>query len=164
MRVLLSLGSNLGDREKNLRAAIESLRGCAGIRVLAESRWYETTPVGRTNQPLFLNAAVEVETDLPPPDLLAIVKDIEKRLGRQPAQRWAERLIDIDIILCENLVMSTDLLTVPHKEFRRRAFVLTPLAEIAPDAIDPVTGLSVRELAARPDAEGAVSLYTPRNH
>ncbi|MCP4644541.1 MAG: 2-amino-4-hydroxy-6-hydroxymethyldihydropteridine diphosphokinase [bacterium] len=156
MRIHLSLGSNLGDRIANLRDARDALDQLNGVCVTATSGCYETAPVGVTDQPAFLNAAVEIETDLDPLELLKAVKGIEQGLGRVPSERWGPRSIDIDIVLMGDRVMETQTLTVPHAEFRGRAFVLTPLTEIAADAVDPVTGATVGDLAARPEAQGAV--------
>jgi 2-amino-4-hydroxy-6-hydroxymethyldihydropteridine diphosphokinase len=154
MRVYLSLGSNLGRSVANLLAARDALAETDGVRVLLESECYETDPVGVEDQPAFVNAALEVETNLGPSELLDRIKDIEGRLGRVPTGRWGPRAIDIDIVLWGDMVMDSEPLTLPHKEFRNRAFVLMPLAEIAPEAIDPVTGSSVAELAAQTDPAG----------
>ena len=157
----LSLGSNVGDREENLRAALRTLKNIVGIRVTATSHCYESKPVGKTDQPAFLNMAVSVETKLTPSDLLGKLKRIEKQLGRTPSERWGPRTIDIDIVLWGDRVFETECLTIPHREFRNRVFVLTPLAEIAAGAVDPVTGKTVAQLAALPEAEGdAVQLAT----
>jgi len=155
-QVFLSLGSNVGDRARNLRAALEALDGSEGIRLRRVSGCYETEPIGVKDQPAFLNVAAEIETVLQPLELLNAVKDVERGLGRIPSVRWGPRLIDIDIVLWGSRVIDTDRLSVPHPRFRSRAFVLAPLAEIAPDAVDPVTGLTVAELAASPDATGRV--------
>ncbi len=160
MRVLLALGSNLGDREANLRAALAGLRDHAEVQLGACSHIYETEPLGQLNQPAFLNMAAEIWTGLPPLELLNVAKDIEGRLGRGPAERWGPRSIDIDIILWEQQTLSTERLTLPHKEFRNRAFVLAPLAEIAPDAVDPVTGKTVAELAGSQEAKGRVERHS----
>ena len=156
MRILLSMGGNLGDREENLRKALRALRALEGVSLIRVSHAYETEPLGDTAQPVFLNLAAEIETDLDPLELLDAVKDIEERLGRVATRRWGPRKIDIDLILCGAKVIDSERLTVPHPEFRKRAFVLTPLAEIAPDAIDPVTGQTVAELADSAVAEGEV--------
>lgn len=152
MRVLLSIGSNMGRRAEHLSAALDALARHARIEVLARSRCYETEPVGKVDQPAFLNLAAEIETDLAPLELLNAAKDIETGLGRTPSERWGPRAIDIDIVLWGDQVLETERLTLPHREFRRRAFVLIPLAEIASLARDPVTGLTVRELAERVSA------------
>lgn len=158
MRVHLSLGSNLGDRAAQLGAALAGLNQIPGVRVMAASNSYETEPLGEVEQPAFLNVAAEIETDLAPLELLNAAQALEKRLGRKPSYRWGPRSIDIDVILWGSLVMATERLTLPHGAFRERAFVLAPLAEIAPDAIDPVTGKTVAELAAAPGSLGHVEM------
>lgn len=155
--VYLSLGGNLGDRAEYLRAAIDALGAVPGVRVMRVSGVYETAPFGPIEQPSFLNLAAEIETVLEPLELLNAVKEIERRLGRRPRAHWGPREVDIDIILWDDSVVETAELTIPHREFRNRAFVLQPLAELAPNAVDPVTGLAVRELAERPEAQGAVA-------
>ncbi|HNR31195.1 MAG TPA: 2-amino-4-hydroxy-6-hydroxymethyldihydropteridine diphosphokinase [Candidatus Hydrogenedentes bacterium] len=156
MRVYLGLGSNVGDRERHLATALDALRGLAGVRLCRVSPCYETEPLGEVGQAAFLNLAAEIETEMAPLELLRAVKGIERRLGRRETRRWGPREVDIDLILCGDAVVETDVLTVPHKAFRKRAFVLAPLADIAPDAVDPVTGRTVAELARSPDAEGRV--------
>jgi 2-amino-4-hydroxy-6-hydroxymethyldihydropteridine diphosphokinase len=160
-RVHLSLGSNAGDRVANLRAALQALAGTERIRVAKVSSAYETAPVGYTDQPAFLNLAAEIETAFEPLELLNAAKDTERGLGRTPTVRWGPREIDIDLILWGSRTVETESLVLPHKEFRTRAFVLVPLAEIAPDALDPVTGLSASELAGRPEAQGEVTKLGP---
>lgn len=156
-RVHVSLGSNVGDRARNLREAISALEAVDGIRVTKVSSCYETDPVGKTDQPAFVNVAAEIETALAPLELLNAVKTVERRLGRRPSERWGPREIDIDLVLWGPRVMDIERLALPHKEFRNRAFVLVPLAEIAPDAVDPITGLTVGDLAVRPEAQGRVT-------
>ena len=155
-RVFLSLGSNLGDRGAKLSAALRLLDETPGVVLIQWSHCYETAPIGEPDQPIFWNLAAEIETELAPLELLNGTKGIEKRLGRETSYRWGPRNIDIDVILWGDAVVTTERLTVPHKEFRSRAFVLTPLAEIAPDAVDPETGRTVAELAASPQAQGRV--------
>ena len=162
-RVLLSLGSNLGERDANLKKGLERIGKLPGVQVRAVSRCYETVPQDNPHQPCFLNMAVVVETDVPPHRLLRELKAIEEQLGRAANSHRLPRPIDIDIILWEGVTMRSDELTIPHIAFRRRRFVLVPAAEIAPDMCDPETGLSVRELVARPEAEGAVTLYQPQH-
>jgi 2-amino-4-hydroxy-6-hydroxymethyldihydropteridine diphosphokinase len=144
--VHVGLGSNLGDRAAALSgaaAALAALPGCAPGRV---SSVYETEPWGVHEQPAFLNMAMELVTTLPPQDLLDHCHDIERRLGRVRRERWEPRRIDLDLILWNGLVVTGPALTLPHPAFRERRFVLVPLAEIAPEALDPVTGRTVREL------------------
>lgn len=155
-RVHLSLGSNVGDRLGYLRRAIALLQALDGVHVMQTSHLYETEPVGYVDQPAFVNMAVEIETTFEPLELLEAVKGVECRLGRTLTARWGPREIDIDIILWGPRTVETELLTLPHKEFRNRAFVLAPLAEIAPDAVDPVSGFTAAELAKMPEGRGAV--------
>ena len=147
--VYLGLGSNLGDRRRNLEAALDALRAHPQIAVTAVSSFLETDPVGGPpGQGKFLNAAAKIETDLSPEALLEELKRVERALGRKPGPRWGPREIDLDILLYGDAVLETPNLTIPHPRMRERRFVLEPLAEIAPDARDPVTGRTVRELLA----------------
>lgn len=150
----LGLGSNLGDRRAHLDAALAALRAHPAVHALAASSLIETDPVGGPpGQGRYLNAAARIETDLAPHDLLGLLKRIEGDLGRAPGgPRWGPRTIDLDILLYGDLRLESADLTVPHPRMRDRRFVLAPLAEVAPDARDPVTGLTVRQLLARLDA------------
>jgi 2-amino-4-hydroxy-6-hydroxymethyldihydropteridine diphosphokinase len=142
--VYLSMGSNLGDRETNLRDAIVKL-GELG-EVTAVSSFYETEPVEFTQQPWFLNCAVELQTEKMPRQLLTAMLKIEQEMGRKRLQPKGPRLIDIDILLFGNLVVNDPKLTIPHPAMHERKFVLEPLVEIAPDARHPVLKKSIREL------------------
>lgn len=142
--IYLALGTNLGDRLANLRAAIAAL--APQVRVEAESRIYETPPWGFLDQPAFLNMAVRAQTDLPPADLLTFLKQLESELGRVPTFRNGPRLIDIDILFYDDLVLNTPPLVIPHPRLHERDFVLVPLADIAPDFIHPVLHQSIRTL------------------
>jgi 2-amino-4-hydroxy-6-hydroxymethyldihydropteridine diphosphokinase len=142
--VYLSLGSNLGDRESNLRTAIEKL-GEVG-EVIAVSSLYETEPVEFTAQPWFLNCAVAVRTELMPKLFLSKIQAVERQMGRRRVQPKGPRTIDIDILLFGNSVISVRQLEVPHPAMHRRRFVLEPLNEIAPDVRHPVFKRTVREL------------------
>lgn len=144
--VYLSLGSNMGDRGANLLEAVDALGRLDRTAVLQQSAWYETAPYGYEDQPDFLNAAIEIETAFEPLELLKMVKAIESRLGREDGPRWGPRIIDIDIVLWGARQVSLENLTIPHAEFRRRAFVLVPLAEIAAQEIDPISGLTIEVL------------------
>lgn len=141
----IGIGSNLGSREENCERAIRLLSE-NGITVTKRSSIIETRPWGVTDQPEFVNMAVEIETSLKPEELLHILKKIEIETGRQPALRWGPRLIDLDILLYEDMVMKTTDLEVPHPHLAEREFALKPLAEIAPDKEHPVLKKSIREL------------------
>jgi 2-amino-4-hydroxy-6-hydroxymethyldihydropteridine diphosphokinase len=124
--------------------------------VLAESAVYETPPWGVTNQPAFLNMAVKVKTELTPVDLRDTVKEIEAQLGREPTYHWGPRVIDIDILFYDHVILETPELVIPHPRLHERAFVLVPLETIASDFLHPVLGLSIRELLQRVDTSGIV--------
>jgi 2-amino-4-hydroxy-6-hydroxymethyldihydropteridine diphosphokinase len=147
-RVYLSLGSNLGDRAKNLRDAIAALRK-AGVSVTRISSNYETEPVDYRDQPWFLNCALEAETELQAAALLKVLRQIEAEMGSHKAVPKGPRLIDLDILLYDDETFDTPELQVPHPRMHLRRFVLEPLAEIAANARHPVSGLSVAEMLAK---------------
>ena len=147
--VYLALGTNLGDRLANLRAAIKALS--SEINVIAESKVYETPPWGYENQPTFLNMAVKCETNLEPESLLKRLKQLEVQLGREQSFRWGPRLIDIDILFYDDLILKSESLTIPHPRLHERAFVLVPLADIASDFVHPVLKKMIKELLASVD-------------
>lgn len=132
--VFLSLGSNQGDSMDLLQQAVRMLAANECIEVRRASSVYETDPVGYTEQPPFLNIVLEIATSMEPIALLDVCQEIERNLGRTRHVRWGPRTIDIDIALYEGVEMDTDRLTIPHPRMGERAFVLVPLAEIAPDA------------------------------
>ena len=132
----LALGSNLGNRAENLQTAISFLGSKS--KVLNCSPVYETPPWGYEEQPKFLNQVVRVETDLTPSELLDYVKEIERKIGRKETFRYGPRSIDIDILFYDDLVVNTPPLIIPHAQITERAFVLVPLADIAPDYIHPI--------------------------
>ncbi len=144
--VYLLLGSNLGDRKKNLDDAIEQITVQLG-EVFSRSAVYETDAWGKTDQPGFLNQALGLKTTLSPEELLDKVLNIEKELGRVRKERWGARLIDIDIILYDDKVINIgNKLNIPHPEMQNRKFVMQPLAEIAAEVIHPVLNESIKDL------------------
>jgi 2-amino-4-hydroxy-6-hydroxymethyldihydropteridine diphosphokinase len=150
--IYLGLGTNLGDRAANLQAAVAGL--AKKLNVTAVSPIYETPPWGITDQPDFLNMCLAAETDLPPNELLALLKTLEKEIGRAPGERWGPRLIDIDLLFYANQIIETEKLTIPHPELPERAFVLRPLVDVAPNFVHPVLGETMAALAAKVDDEG----------
>lgn len=148
---VLALGSNLGDRVANLRAALDLLteRGARPVRV---SSVWETPPVP-ADQPPYLNAAAVVETALSPEELLAVAKEVEHLLGRRPAGRWRPRPIDIDVLFCGDRVIASEALTAPHPRIAERAFVLLPLSEVM-DGPLPVLGRSAAAILQGLDTSG----------
>lgn len=154
--VYLALGSNLGDRAENLRRARDAL--APQVQVLAASSVYETQPWGYLDQPAFLNQVIAAKTMLTPQALLAHLKQIEQGLGRQTTFRYGPRLIDLDILFYDDLILNQPGLTIPHPQLAERAFVLVPLAELNPDLHHPTLGKTIRQLLASLDAGGVQRL------
>jgi len=143
----IGLGSNLGDREKMLRGALDALREHEGIEVTAVSRFHETEPVGPP-QGKYLNAAAEIRTTLDPRKLLGALQETEDRFGRERAVRWGPRTLDLDLLLYGDVIINEPDLQVPHPHMHERLFVLEPLCEIAPHVIHPALGRHAGELSA----------------
>jgi len=152
MIIYLGLGTNLGKRTDNLQAAAAALP--PAVKVLRVSSIYETEPWGYIEQPAFLNQVIEAETLLAPLELLAHLKHIEADLGRQPTFRFGPRLIDLDILFYGDWVIDLPELRIPHPHLAERAFVLAPLAELAPTLRHPQTGKTILELAANISLSG----------
>ena len=142
----VALGSNLGDKEANLRRALELLIE-RGVEIVKTSTFISTEPYGVTDQPTFLNGVCEVRTSLEPLALLHTLLEIEQEMGRVRLRHWGERNIDLDLLLYEDVVMDTEELKLPHPDMQNRDFVLLPLAEIAPELVHPILQKSIEELS-----------------
>ncbi|MCJ2021983.1 2-amino-4-hydroxy-6-hydroxymethyldihydropteridine diphosphokinase [Methylobacterium sp. E-065] len=156
MKAYLGIGSNIGDMAAMLDRAVAGLAATPGIRVVARSADYRTPPWGNTDQPWFLNGAVAVDTDLDPHGLLDACLSIEHDLGRVREERWGPRVIDIDVLAYEGAAVDDARLVLPHRYVRERAFVLVPLAEIAPDLI--IGGERVEDALEKLDRSGIARL------
>jgi len=151
MRAFVGLGSNLGDREAQIRLALDALRQVAETRVVRVSSIYDTEPVGEPNQPNFLNAVALIDTQLSARQLLWNLQLIERRLGRVRTQHWGPRTIDLDLLLFGDLVLDEPDLKIPHPELTRRAFVLVPLVELDPLLVHPESGETLLQILSRLD-------------
>jgi 2-amino-4-hydroxy-6-hydroxymethyldihydropteridine diphosphokinase len=146
-KAAIALGANLGDCRATLEGALAALDASPGVRLLARSRWYRSAPVGPP-QPDYINGCALLAVALEPEALLERLLATERRFGRTRGERWGPRSLDLDLLLMGDRRLNTPRLALPHPRLRERAFVLVPLAEIAPDWIDPISGRSVAELAA----------------
>jgi 2-amino-4-hydroxy-6-hydroxymethyldihydropteridine diphosphokinase len=144
MRVFLSIGSNLSNRKKNMENALIEISKI--VKILEVSSLYETEPIGEKEQPDFLNAVLEIDTELEPYQLINLLKGIESSLGRKKKEKWDPREIDIDILFYGNEIIETKNLKIPHPEIEKRKFVLVPLSEINSNFIHPKRNKTVEEL------------------
>jgi 2-amino-4-hydroxy-6-hydroxymethyldihydropteridine diphosphokinase len=152
VQVWLGMGSNLGDRAGHLDRGLERLS--ERIQIAAVSPCYETEPWGVTDQPRFLNLACTGHTKLGPRELLTFVKEIERDMGRVERVRYGPRIIDIDILFYDALVLTDEDLIIPHPRLPERAFVLAPLADIAPEFVHPQSGMTIAELLSAVETDG----------
>ncbi len=157
----LGLGTNLGAREDNLKRAAHLLTGPTSIRLIRSSSIYETAPWGFSDQPQFLNCVLEVETGLSPNELLRFVKGLEADMGREPSSRFGPRIIDLDILLYGDQTVQQPDLQIPHPRLHQRAFVLIPLAELAPDLVHPTLSITIGQLARDSRDQGGVMRVGP---
>jgi len=148
-RVFLSLGSNMGDRAQNISQAVSLLSISDRVKVIKTSSFYETEPWGKKNQNWFVNAALAIDTDYTPEELLSYCQNIELKMGRirNENEKWGERAIDIDILIYDDKIISNGInLTIPHPYMHLRAFVLVPMLEVKSDLVHPVFNKTVSEL------------------
>ena len=146
MKAFIGIGSNLGEKERNIRRAVDEIAVMPFTKLITVSSLYDSEPVGEVEQGNFVNAVALVETDLPARRLLWNLMLIEQRMGRVRTIRWGPRTIDLDIVLYGKNIVEEDGLVIPHPELEKRAFVLIPLLEIEPDLVHPRTKESVRKL------------------
>jgi 2-amino-4-hydroxy-6-hydroxymethyldihydropteridine diphosphokinase len=158
--IYLGLGTNLGDLPANFDHALQALS--PQVVVTARSPIYETPPWGYLDQPSFLNQAVKAETDLSPGDLIAFLKRLEHELGRVQGLKNGPRLIDLDLLFYDDLSLELPDLTIPHPRIEGRGFILTPLADLAPDLRHPVLGKTIAEMLAESDTTG-IKPFAPEN-
>ena len=140
-RVFLALGSNKGDREEYLKNAFSTLKSDSKVSIIEVSSIYETKPYGNIPQKNYFNGVVLIETSYTPSEIYLLIKKIEKEVGRTESVRWGEREIDIDIILIDSLIFEDKNITIPHKEYELRDFVLVPMCEIDAEITDPRTSI-----------------------
>ena len=150
IRAAIALGSNLGNSQQILLDAVDAIASTKQIELIACSNWHQTKPIGPP-QPDYINGCVITHTSLTAQELLASLLAIEQQFGRERKIRWGARTLDLDLILYGDLIMNTPKLQIPHPRMRERLFVLIPLAEIAPDWVEPVTRLTIAQLKANHD-------------
>ncbi len=154
----IALGSNLGDSQGILTAALQVLAATPSISVQKVSSWYCTKPVGGIPQPDYLNGCALLQVQLPPQQLLKTLLATEAKFGRVRRERWGARSIDLDLLLYDELILDTPQLELPHPRMNERAFVLVPLAEIAPNWIEPVSGKVIAHLVQEVDCSGVIKI------
>jgi len=156
--VAIALGSNMGDTFTILAGAFKRLENTSGIQIIARSSWYKTAPIGEPEQSDYLNACAILQVAMSPEAVLAILMKIEQEFGRVRNVRWGPRTLDLDILLYENMIVDTPDLQIPHPRMVERAFVLIPLAEIAPLWIEPISGNTISQLVQKLDASQVIRL------
>ena len=160
-QVYVGIGSNVGDRKDNFLEALNRLTKLPDTKVIKESSLYESEPLGDAKE-WYVNGAIQIETRLKPDVLLLKFKNIERAMGRKKVKkRWGSRIIDLDILLYDGLILKKKNLQIPHPEIQNRKFVLVPLSEIAPQVIHPELGVSISELLINVNDNKKVHLYRP---
>ncbi|WP_085999829.1 2-amino-4-hydroxy-6-hydroxymethyldihydropteridine diphosphokinase [Nostoc sp. PCC 7107] len=163
MRIAVALGSNLGDSQKILAAAIAQLSFIPTMQLEATSSWYRTKAVGPP-QPDYINGCVIMQVDMTPQVLLETLLATEQQFGRVRQERWGPRSLDLDLLLYDQAILDTPNLQIPHPRMRERAFVLVPLAEIAPDWIEPISGYTIKQLVKDVDCSDVHLLTSNSSH
>ena len=143
---LIAIGSNLGTPKKNCIEAIDIISSSPGIKTISKSSFYQTAPVGNTEQNWFINSVIKISTQLNPDILLAVLLEIESKMGRIRKEKWGPRIIDLDLLFYDNLIIKKKDLTLPHPEIQKRNFVLQPLNEIEENFIHPSLNKSINTL------------------
>lgn len=159
--VLLSLGSNVGDCVSNIRTAVALLQSMGALTDAMFSRWYQTEPVGYTDQPMFVNIAVTGRTTLSPTELVRACKAVEQEVGRTSTAQWREREIDVDVILVGDAVVNSDGICIPHPRMHERMFVLRPACDVAPAMVHPLFGTTMMHLLDTCADTAAVDVFDP---
>ena len=142
----IGIGSNLGTPDKNCEEAIEKISTNGGIKIVSKSLLYQTTPVGHIKQDWFVNSVIKIDTQLSPKELLSALLNIESEMGRVRREKWGPRVIDLDLLLYDNLILNQEGITLPHPEIQKRKFVLVPLNEIEENLIHPIQKKTVKTL------------------
>ena len=158
VKTAIALGSNLGDSLSILENALLELAQTPGIILVSQSRWYQTKPIGPA-QPDYLNGCAILQVELTPQELLNTLLDIENKFGRVRLEKWGPRTLDLDLLLYGDIILDTPNLQIPHPRMRERAFVLVPLAEIAPDWLDPVSQKAIAFLQQQVNCADVFFLY-----
>lgn len=154
-KVFIGLGSNLGNRKKNIENSVDLFVGAKRINLLKRASYYETEPVG-PNQPWFINTAIEVETSFTPEALLDRCKEVERKIGRVDTLHWGPRLVDLDLLLFGDRTLNTERLEIPHPQMEKREFVLRPLIELEPKLTHPELGTPLKALLTKTDEDKKV--------
>jgi 2-amino-4-hydroxy-6-hydroxymethyldihydropteridine diphosphokinase len=156
----IALGSNLGDSLAIVEAAAQTLSGDPDISLVSQSHWYQTVAIGPV-QPDYVNGCVVVKTRRSPESLLQLLLEIEQQFGRERTEHWGPRTLDLDLLLYDVVILQTSFLTLPHPRMAQRAFVLIPLAELLPQWVDPLSGLTILQLRDRVDCSGVSLIANP---